>query len=938
MLQLVLVCTLPNNRKASIEAFAQEGEGTHWKICLAQNMCEARIVGVLTFEGMPILGTEFDINCRSNYPIEPLGAFDTNFVFWKVWAPPGQFPTDIEFDKWIDADKDGYYEIGPIHISDLLTPPSEEEPDTWYQDLETGTGPFGPWMVVVEVRQQQYDSDNPFFEWQLTVKQENVSVICDGDLTLDGAVIPETHFTIMFSPFPPFTRMQCQVVRTPWCTVPNDIEFELTMSSTQFPFDIIDYQVHHLLISQFPWTFVKMGFDPYTGENWEIQLELTEVEMHRYYVMGGAAAGTASFGGLPEPQGTVPFHTRPPYLSPGATWQNITFTQRDPITGIVKLGVPAGSFEGIDHVFYSTLQGLYIRVQLILEEQGCGYLFTGVGKNPILGDVDIYTWNNNTGVYTLGSDGIPHTPDDQFIELGPCLRQVSGLDGIPGTGDPGDIFGDGTVDPKGSSILYLPTKLDMSYYDGGWQPLCMVSFPMLMTTALASDTVIEPLSSINGVVATETGHPWRHFFDGLPWDDPDCNLKVTYACSWSKLNIPAANATLSQVDIILPIREYKVREDRYTYAPWGASIKKGLRGDVNLDQIVDFKDIYLVAQAFATDDEGLGTPNASPWFDARCDHWYDSWIDLYDVVVACRNYRYIHGFHNVSSYQGTISVNPPSVTANVGETFQVDIMVSDVTDLYLVLFGIQWDPQVLNLTDESQGPFPLGLYGKASVYASSNTTAGYLEGWTGLLLGAGGGGNGGGTVATLTFEAIGMGSSALDLYECSWMDSTTGQYGFTAIQDGTFDVETQQVYSIIWKWINASGGTPITVWYAANVAVDSDYPVANFNFSRSLEHISFDITSTGSGYCNITIPKNLMSGAFKVLANGTEMASLTTWNRTHTSVYFTYGQGTHNFKIKAEIFTVIRGFWQLTDVDGNGIVDIFDIVAVALDFGWEEDC
>lgn len=192
----------------------------------------------------------------------------------------------------------------------------------------------------------------------------------------------------------------------------------------------------------------------------------------------------------------------------------------------MKLGVSTEGFRGIDHTFYSSLQSRYIRLQLIMQEQGCGYLFTGIGKNPILADVDILTWNNNSGVYACGPDHLPNTADDILIVTGPCLREASGPDGIPGTGDLGDIFGDGVPDPKGSSILYLPTKLDLSYHDGvQWQPMCQVPFPMLMTTSIASDVVLEPSSTLNGVYAAERGYPWRYLFNGTPWEDQNAISK-----------------------------------------------------------------------------------------------------------------------------------------------------------------------------------------------------------------------------------------------------------------------------------------------------------------------------------------------------------------------------------------------------------------------------
>jgi len=860
-------------RTSKVEASPEDPY--HWKIMLAQKKCDVlAFFGYLKDDlGQLILGTEFDMQCFQE------------FVFWKVKTDT--IPSGIHFTLVIDWDKDG---IGDdIQEHQLYFEPPTPPSTTWLHFQKDMVDK----MVVVEVHEQPYDPERPFFEWQLTMKQENCNALWTGYLTRDGTLIPGTEFEILCN----CTQLQCKVVRTPWCTVPNDIYLELWVDWDKDGYwdpgwDPYIPAVPHLPITQFPWTWIAYG--PVSV----VELELTEVQMHRYMVMGGTADSAGQLGAFPPwflgewaIGSGVPFATRKPYLSPGSIWQNITFTQKDPITGIVKLGVPADSHFGLNHTFWDPRIGTYLRFQILLQEQGCGWIFTGEGKNPILGDVDIITFNNNTGIYSSkpGHEGVPMTPE-------PCLQNLRGPDGIPGT--PDDPIGDGASDPKGSSILYLPTKLYIEYWNettGTWLPLVLTPFPMLMTTGRAYDIVMEPGSLIDGVWSEEVGHPWRHHFDCLPWKDPECNVKVTYVCSWSKLQIPTA---LGLLDIMWEVTEYKVREDRY----------EKLRGDANCDQIVDFKDLFLTARAWITRDEGFGNPVADPRFDARCDHDYNGKNDIKDVVHVCVNYGYVHGYHIPGSWQGTMSVDPSSVTANVGQTFKVNATVSGVNDLYLVLFGIRWNPAVLNLTKITQGPFPnaTGPQGRGYVVAAINYTEGYLEAWTGFLVGPGGGDSGGGAVATLEFEVVGPGSSALDLYECSWMNSSAGQYGFETLQDGNFATPVTLTIT------TTTGGTtdppPGTNTYAPGTVVAvTAIPFTNCGF----DHWELDGFYAGSQNpinvmmntdhtlhavftYNVTIKAHCYTEGTDVSVSITMDGTPTGYNTPHT---FTGLTGTHTFTV-----------------------------------------
>ena len=82
----------------------------------------------------------------------------------------------------------------------------------------------------------------------------------------------------------------------------------------------------------------------------------------------------------------------------------------------------------------------------------------------------------------------------------------------------------------------------------------------------------------------------------------------------------------------------------------------------------------------------------------------------------------------------------------------------------------------------------------------------------------------------------------------------------------------------------------------------SNSTVASFNFSKHLKRVSFNVTSGGAGFCNVTIPVELLRGYFSVYINYEQVPVLfTTKNSTHTFLYFSYGAGTHYIEIEGTI-------------------------------------
>ena len=320
------------------------------------------------------------------------------------------------------------------------------------------------------------------------------------------------------------------------------------------------------------------------------------VENHRYVVMGGNTTSSIQLGVFPPEFWTVPFAARKPYLTPMLMQQNITFSDPWKLAGygfIVNLTVPYETYVGLERAWFDENSLSWYRMNVTLEEDGYGWIFLNA-----TGDVDCYTFNNCTGVYWK-------SPSPKAGEKAASTGALPGVgsDGVAGTLDDG--FGNGTADPRGSSILMLNSMMHVDYWDSvtaRWKVLIAAPWPQVFTTGTTYDIVIEPASDLNGVNSTEEGEPWE-FLAGLdhpgqqvPYVHPQWNAYVTYACAWSVLNY---ETTLGDLDVIFQIVEKKVRDDCVI-------------ADIDCNELVDIVDIIICALAFGS------TPDDPNW-DPRAD-------------------------------------------------------------------------------------------------------------------------------------------------------------------------------------------------------------------------------------------------------------------------------------------------------------------------------
>jgi PKD repeat protein len=130
-----------------------------------------------------------------------------------------------------------------------------------------------------------------------------------------------------------------------------------------------------------------------------------------------------------------------------------------------------------------------------------------------------------------------------------------------------------------------------------------------------------------------------------------------------------------------------------------------------------------------------------------------------------------------------IFLDPSTVSANPGETFTLDINVSDVTDLFCWGVKLGWPLGLLEVdaADIVEGPFL--KQGGATGFAKKAFDD-YID-CACTLLGAASGVNGSGTLVTVTFQVRETGDATLDLYSTTLLDPSLVEIPHVA-QDGYF--------------------------------------------------------------------------------------------------------------------------------------------------------
>jgi len=279
----------------------------------------------------------------------------------------------------------------------------------------------------------------------------------------------------------------------------------------------------------------------------------------------------------------------------------------------------------------------------------------------------------------------------------------------------------------------------------------------------------------------------------------------------------------------------------------------------------------------------------------------------------------------------TVFLDPPTIKGKViGETVTVNINVSNVDDLYGWQAGMTFNPDVLNCTGYYEGEFlKRNLIGEeAWTWWIDRTppwdnTEGivYFHGCARVIWPDPFGVSGSGQLAYLTFKVIGTGISDLHL--------TDVKLGNTLPE--LIPIEVVDVFTVSW------GGVDYSVKIISNLTGADNPPdppasgLFNHTFSPQEKKITFDVITHHDGFYEATIPKAILRcdnlSDWTVNVDSSNVTFVPTESPTATSLYFTYHNGTHNVEITG------TALGKPGDVDDNRVVNILDILVIAVAFG-----
>jgi len=172
----------------------------------------------------------------------------------------------------------------------------------------------------------------------------------------------------------------------------------------------------------------------------------------------------------------------------------------------------------------------------------------------------------------------------------------------------------------------------------------------------------------------------------------------------------------------------------------------------------------------------------------------------------------------------TLSVLPASAIHELGDVFSVDISVSNAVDLISYQFNLEFDPMFVRATGVTWGPYlETGGSTITSIGAIDNT-AGLIDSIADVLIA--GSVSGSGVLASISFEAIGVGMTNLNLTNPLFFDvnfvglTPTLNSGIVSVNPAPAVPEPPTVLLLLMPMIAFSFWRCVAVWSSRRAAAD----------------------------------------------------------------------------------------------------------------------
>ncbi len=136
----------------------------------------------------------------------------------------------------------------------------------------------------------------------------------------------------------------------------------------------------------------------------------------------------------------------------------------------------------------------------------------------------------------------------------------------------------------------------------------------------------------------------------------------------------------------------------------------------------------------------------------------------------------------LSAHAALLSFSSPNLTVIEGQTFSVDVRITNAVDLYGYQFDIGYNPLILSAVSVSEGGFlPLGgptLW----IPGIIDNTSGLIDDTAGTLQSAISGVDGTGVLASISFKALATGMSAINIFDVIGLDSQLADITIEGLQ------------------------------------------------------------------------------------------------------------------------------------------------------------